>query len=61
MANNKTVHVGVRFSEEERERLDTAAEALDVPAAQIVREAVREKVDRLFETHPKLQPQVAEV
>lgn len=56
MGQNKTETVGVRFAEGERDELDKIADILDVPVAQIVREAVREKVAKL-QKHPKVRQQ----
>lgn len=56
MGQNKTDTVGVRFAEGEKEELENIAEILDVPLAQIVREAVREKVEKL-QKHPKIRKQ----
>jgi hypothetical protein len=56
MAQNKTETIGVRFAEGEREELEGIAEILDVPMAQIVREAVREKIAKL-QKHPKIRQQ----
>lgn len=52
--NKKVKTVGVRFAEGESEELEQIAEVLDVPVAQIVREAVREKVAKL-QRHPKIK------
>lgn len=55
---NKDITLGVRISEDIRQELDLAAEALDVPTSQIVREAVREKLAVLKQTHPLLKQQI---
>lgn len=52
--NKKIKTVGVRFPEGESNELDRIADILDVPTAQIVREAVREKVAKL-QRHPKVK------
>lgn len=44
----------------EKQELEAVATVLDVPEAQIIREAVREKVAKLRKTHPKLKGLVVE-
>lgn len=56
----KTTQFAARVSEAEREELKRVAEVLDIPEAQIVREAVREKIDEMYRTHPKLGGSPAE-
>lgn len=51
---NKTNQIAARISEDERKELNDIAEILDVPEAQIVREAVREKMVKLRK-HPKVK------
>lgn len=51
----KTTQIAARINEAEREELATVATVLDIPEAQIIREAVREKVAKLKRTHPKLK------
>lgn len=49
-------------NEDEKKELEKVSEILDVPEAQIIREAVREKLEKLNRTHPKLKnrPELAE-
>jgi hypothetical protein len=43
----KNEYIQVRVSEEEKRALANAAERLDVPASQIVRESLREKLAQI--------------
>ena len=52
--NTKSTQIAARVSEAEREELKNVAERLDIPEAQIIREAVREKLEQLQLTHPEL-------
>lgn len=52
--NPKTTQYAARVSEAERYELKSVAELLDIPEAQIIREAVREKLAKLRETDPRL-------
>ena len=56
----KNDRLSARASAEERERLAEAARILDIPEAQIIREAVRDRVEKLWRTHPKLKQAQAE-
>lgn len=58
---NKTVPLNVRTSEEFKRRLDRAAEILDVPASQIVREGVNERLERLAMANPLLREALEQV
>lgn len=53
--SKKTVMLNFKGSEGFRERLQKAAEVLDKPYSQIVREATSEKLDELATEHPELQ------
>jgi hypothetical protein len=46
-SNNKAESIHVRLTETDKEALDELAATLDRPAAQIAREAVREKIAEL--------------
>lgn len=56
---NKTDRVSARVTEDERQELESISDILDIPEAQIVREAVREKVAKLRK-HPKVKAAEAE-
>jgi hypothetical protein len=58
---NKTTQIAARIKETERNELTEIATTLDVPESQIIREAVREKIAQLKETHPKLRGQDTEI
>jgi|HubBroStandDraft_6_1064221.scaffolds.fasta_scaffold144212_5 predicted transcriptional regulator len=51
----KTVPLNIRASEDFKSRLDKAAEVLDVPASQIVRESVLERLERLASSNERLK------
>lgn len=51
----KTESLRTNIAKDEKKELDRICEILDVPSAQIIREAVREKVQKLRKTHPKLK------
>lgn len=51
----KNQSLRANVNEAEKKELEQIAEALDVPESQIIREAVREKVQKLQKTHPKLK------
>ena len=56
----RTIHVAARMNEAEREKLKQVAEVLDVPESQIIREAVRDKIEDLRQNHPRLQKRDSE-
>jgi predicted transcriptional regulator len=56
---SKTTYVSIRTSEEFRKRLGAAAEILDVPASQIVREGVTERLERLAASNERLKRALA--
>ena len=58
---NKIKSLRANIPELEKTELDRIAQIIDVPAAQIIREGVREKVQKLKRTHPKLKQEFAEV
>ena len=41
---NKKQQIGIRLTDEDKELLETLAEEKDVPASQIARQAIREKL-----------------
>jgi len=51
---NKTKSLRANIDEAEHEELEALAKALDIPAAQIVREGTREKMAKLRK-HPKVR------
>lgn len=53
--SQKTKLLNLRVSDEFNDRLARAAEALDIPYSQIVREAVTEKLDQLETEHPEIK------
>ncbi len=53
MKKNDTLQI--RTETQLRERLKATAKVLDIPASQIVREAISEKLARLAETRPELR------
>lgn len=52
---NKGTWLNIRATEEFKRRLDKAAAVLDVPASQIVREGVNERLERLAAENPRLK------
>ena len=59
MSTEKTKLFNFRVSDEFARRLQQAARVVDQPASQIVREAVREKLEQLAQKHPELREQAA--
>lgn len=55
----KNTQIAARMKEAEREELRRVAEVLDIPESQIIREAVREKLNSLLSTHTKLKGRMA--
>lgn len=51
----KTESLRTNISKDEKKELERVCRILDVPSAQIIREAVREKVLKIKRTHPKLK------
>lgn len=57
----KSVPLNLRTDELFKKRLDTASSVLDVPAAQIVRESVNEKLEALARKKPALREALEKV
>lgn len=55
----KQQRIHIRAEEELKDRLAKAAEVVDAPASQIIREAIVEKLAKLSRKHPELQEVVA--
>jgi predicted DNA-binding protein len=51
----KDARIHIRASSELAERLSQASELADVPASQLIREAVDEKLDKLSKRFPALR------
>jgi predicted DNA-binding protein len=50
----KDTRLHIRASSEQMERLEKAAEILEVPAAELVRRAIEDKLSRLAKRYPEL-------
>jgi predicted DNA-binding protein len=59
MSKQKRRLMNLRVTDEFAARLNRAAEVIDRPVSQIVREAVNEKLEQLARKHPELQQQAA--
>ena len=57
----KDTLINFRAPEELSERLKRASEILDRPYAEIIREAINEKLAKLAAKHPQLREEPAEV
>lgn len=58
---NKSEFIQIRLTEPDKAELDRVAEALDRPASQIAREAVRKEVARLKRTNAAVKDLFASV
>lgn len=56
----KDIRIHLRASSEQAARINTAAIVLDVPASQLIRDAVDEKLDRLAKRIPSLRREEAQ-
>lgn len=57
--SRKTVNLNLKVRPEFKEKLDTASDILDVPYAQIVREATEERLTKLAKKNSKLRVALA--
>lgn len=55
---NKNQQIGIRLTDEDKEFLETLAEEMDVPASQIARQAVREKIASIMADREKKEAEV---